>query len=217
MLTRRSGNPSVILLVVCSVLVTSCTSRSQHERPESIGIITHSAGFPTVIRMNQTYILAVQARIYEGDIVETDEVSKLHIQMSDETVFSLGPNSHFVLHEFKYTPFTRAPIARLSLTDGTLRTQTANMMKERRSSFQIKTPLAVIDVTSGDFLIDYQQENTLQVAMATGTGILVSNNNGAVNIVEHRYGTTIIGHSAPQTPKIWPERRINDAFYSLGF
>ena len=216
MLTYRPADSLKILLLV--TLLTGCSSPApQYNGPVSIGIITKSMGFPTVVRKNQTYILAVQARIYEGDIVKTDNGSMLNIQMSDETVFLLGSNSHFVLHSYKYTPHSWAPIARLSLTNGTLRTTTGNIMKKKRTSFEIKTTLAVIDVVSGDFWVGYLGENTLEVALADGAGIYVFNDSGSVNIDNAGYGTSIIGDSAPQTPTIWTEQDLNAVFSTLTF
>ncbi|HIG42757.1 MAG: FecR family protein [bacterium] len=202
--------------LICSVALTACTTTQvqKNTTPTTIGVVTASTGYPKVIRKSSTYILASQAKIYQGDIIETDATSKVLIQMTDETSFSLGPNSHFVLHTYDYSPKKNTAIVKMSFTSGSLRTKTSNLAEPRKRTFEIKTPLAVISVLAADFWSGYlfgENQNTLDVAMITGAGIIATNDHGSVGIVEQGYGTTVIGRSALQTAKRWSRQKTRRA------
>ena len=210
------------IFLICSAALTACntTRIDSNITPTTIGVVTASTGYPKVIRKSRTYILASQAKIYQGDIIETDETSKVVIQMTDETNFSLGPNSHFVMHTFDYSPKKNTAVVKMSFTSGSLRTRTPDLTKSRKKTFEIKTPLAVINVLGADFWSGYlfgENQNTLDVAMINGTGIIATNNHGSVDIVEQGYGTTVIGRSAPQAAKRWSEKKIRHALSNTTF
>ncbi len=200
--------------LICMLALISCSTQPDASGSSSvaIGLVTASKGYPEVFRKNRTYILAAQSRIYAEDIVKTDKNSKVAIQMLDDTTFALGPGSHFVLHNYKYSPDMTAPVAQMSITSGSLRTRTANLMKAKKPSFEIRTPLAVVGVRGTDFWSGFLfGENTLDVAMIEGKGIYIQNPHGAVDIYSDGHGTTVIGDSAPQPPKAWSSRKINRA------
>lgn len=207
--TRGTSNFIQILLLLSLV---ACATTVDPPRESSIGTITVSTGFPRVVRHNHIYILATQAKIYQGDIIETDPTSAIKVKMIDDTIFTLGPNSHFVLHDYQYSLGDRSPRARLSLTSGSLRTSTANITKAWRMSFEINTGLAKIKVAGADFWSGYIfGDNTLDVVLLRGGEIRLKNRNGSIKITHPGEGTTVFGDSAPQSPMRWSRSKVDQA------
>jgi hypothetical protein len=174
--------------------------------------VTRLVGYPEVTRQQRTYILANQSRIYPEDSLRTDKDSRLLITMNDQTTFALGPNSDLVLHQYDYSENLAAPVAQMSFTRGAIRTRTARIMTTGQPRFEIRTPTAVIGVRGTDFWSGFLfGDNDLDVAMVSGKGIYVENELGSVELVTDGWGTTVIGSSAPQPPKIWSSLKINRA------
>tara|TARA_R110002072_G_scaffold89232_4_gene199890 strand:- start:13030 stop:13713 length:684 start_codon:yes stop_codon:yes gene_type:complete len=200
------------IIALLLLLLASCESQPNAEPLTVIGIVAKSSGYPEVTRKNRTYILAAQSRIYAEDILRTDKDSRLILNMRDDSTFALGPNSHFVLHRYDIDASLSAPVAQMSLTSGSVRTKTARIMSATRPRFEIRTPLAVIGVRGTDFWSGYLfGNNTLDVAMVSGKGVYVQNQHGSVELTMDGWGTTVIGDSAPQPPKVWPSQKINRA------
>ena len=197
------------------ILLTACSTADSQPFSASVGIITTSVGFPRVVRKNQMYILAPQARIYQGDVIETDSSSAIKVDMIDDTTFDLGPASHFVLHSYPYSVNGKSNTARMSLTSGSLRTSTVNTATSRRTSFEIKTRLATIEIENADCWSGYiPGANTLDVVMLEGSKIKLRNGHGSIQITTAGYGTTVFGDSAPQSPQQWPQSKLDRSIFA---
>ncbi len=216
MLSSLFNVSKFFLLSVAVAASTACRNiEFQGEKSLiSIGNVTATTGYPKVIRKSRTYMLAGQAKIYQGDIIETDLVSKIAIQMTDKTNFSLGSNSHFILHTYEYSSNLRRAMAKVSITSGSLRTSTANAIGDGKAQFEIKTPLAVINVDSADFWCGYvfgEHQNRLDVTLIEGASIITTNVHGSAELTEPGAGTTVIGGSAPQPSQSWSIQKTNRA------
>ncbi len=203
-------------LLVTIASLTACSNiEFEGERPLiSIGNVTAATGYPILIRKSRTYMLADQAKIYLGDIIETDQVSKIAIQMTDKTQFSLGSNSHFVLHTYEYSPNLRKARAKVSITSGSLRTTTSDIKSNWKAQFEIKTPLAIINVDSADFWCGYvfgENQSRLDVTLIKGTSIITTNIHGSAEVIQPGFGTTVIGRSAPQPSQPWSKQKTTRA------
>ncbi|MCB1645489.1 MAG: FecR domain-containing protein [Pseudomonadales bacterium] len=192
-------------------LLGACNSPTPPGQPTEIGIVTESEGLPEVTRKNQTYILDTQARIYPGDIIRTDSRSRLKIRMRDATTLALARDTHLVLHQYDDHQ-NAAPVARLSLSGGALRTVTGAITRTRKPDFEIRTPLAVVGVRGTDFWTGFIFDDTnLDVAMFEGKGVYVRNDHGDVELQAAGFGTTVNPGAAPQAPRLWSARKINAA------
>ena len=221
MLSRHAHrfSTSLFVFLALSTALTACVTPAKAPLPPiPVGVITDSIGLPTVIRKNQPYILGAQAKIYESDIIETDKDSSVKIRMIDESTFTLGPNSHFVIHNYQLTQGSNASNARMSFTSGSLRTKSANITQTRRARFEIRTPLATVEVLGRDFWIGYLfGENTLDVVLIDGPGIDIENDSGSVSINQFGFGTTVTGDSAPRMPSAWLQSKIELALSETEF
>lgn len=174
-----------------------------------VGIVTTSEGYPEVTRNNRQYMLARQSRIFQDDIIHTDRQSRLWIRLENGSMLSLGSDSHLVVH--RYEANNEAPVTEMSFTSGSVRIQSPLPTPERQR-IQLRTPLATVRTSGSDFWSGYTfGENTLDITMLEGQPTEVENTHGTVQLLESGWGTTVIGDSAPQPPKSWPQRKTDQA------
>ena len=167
---RRIGLATAIFL---PALLSGCFFRTPvSNEPKHIGDVIEATGSPFVIRRNENYIIDVQSRIYEGDIIETDDTSKAQIEMTDRSMIRIGPGSHFVFNRYDYAPGASSPVARMTFTEGSVRIETRDIALARRPTFEVKTPFAVVGAGASDFWAGFIfAANTLDVATLAGNGI----------------------------------------------
>lgn len=204
---RKHVNTHVVFILF-ALLPAACTTQPPTD-PRHIGLVVTYSGMPSVIRNGKTYLLSNQSRIYTGDIVKTDEDSRLNINMIDDTQIMLGRESHFVFHVYKYDPDTFFPLAQMTFTAGSFRARTENVTRAWFGKFEIQTPLAVVQPDDADFWAEFSDsDNTLGVAMIEGKEVRVSNDHGTAQIRQSTFGTSVHAGSAPQKPRRWSGREM---------
>ena len=163
-------------------------------------------------------MLSAQSRIYRGDIIETDEKSKLKIEMNDRSTFILGPNTHLVIHYYKYEARLKGLIARISFTSGSLHTTTVRNTLAHKTRFELTTPLGIVGAQGAEFWSGFTfGQNRLDVVLLDGTKVYAKNSHGTVDITHAKHGTTIMGNSAPKAPESWPSRILTQALSTTQF
>ncbi len=192
-----------MLGLMALISLQGCLTRTVFE-PDKLGTVTHAIGFPSVSRNSQTYILDRESIIYRGDIVNTDENSRIQIGLADGTVLSLGSNSHLVLHTYRIKegkPFASIVTA---FTRGAIRiTRQGDDIDE---AVVLTTPLATVwskgqDVWAGYLLDD--QSRSLDVSMLAGRQVRVSNRDGTSILNQAGYGIKVTTGAAPRGPRVW--------------
>ncbi len=208
--TRLRAASSAVLATL--VLLTSCSTTPGTIGPRVIATVMAVAGAPNTIRKNQSYMLDQQSLIYEGDILQTDAAGKVQVVMIDNTMITLGPNSHLLFHQYKYRDGDAGPTARLTLGNGTLLVDNPTTQKAARQKFEIQTPVALISVKGAMFFGGFLFEpNTLDVALFRGNSVVVSNDHGSTELTKPGSGTSVQGSRGPQPSSAWPAPRRQTA------
>lgn len=204
---RKHVNTRVVF-ILSVLLLTTCTTQLPTD-PQHIGIVTTYTGMPSVIRNGKTYWLSTQSRIYSGDVVKTDETSRLKINMIDDSQIILGQESHLVFHIYDYEPGSFFPMARMTFISGNFRARTENVTRAWFGEFEIQTPLALVRPKNADFWGELSpSDNTLGIALLEGTEVRIANDHGSARIKRQNYGSSVHAGSAPQRPKRWSERKV---------
>lgn len=113
--------------------------------------------------------LAVGFPVYLGDRIITDGNGRLQVQLLDETVFTMGPNSDMVLDEFVYDPPTSVGRVGAAIKKGVFRFVTGLIGKRNPASMKVTTSVGVIGIRGTDFVV------------STGeAGLVIHVNEGAV-------------------------------------
>jgi hypothetical protein len=222
--------PIPVSIILVMLPLVSCRSSNPISEPQPIGVVTATSGFPAISRNSMNYIIGVQSKIYQGDIVDTDEYSRVHISLNDGTVLQLGGNSHLVLNRFSYTHgfFYRhiykymignssnsqdpAPKANLTLTSGSLKTTASAAMQSWRASLLVRTPIAQVDIRGQDSWVGLDAtDSSLQVTMLHGRWVAVENSHGETRLNQSGMGVTVGASTAPQVARQWSDRQLTAA------
>ncbi|XOV87439.1 MAG: FecR domain-containing protein [Pseudomonadota bacterium] len=195
-------------LIATLLLLAGCSTAPGSIGPRVIATVTATVGAPNTIRKNQSYVLDQQSLIYEGDILQTKAAEKVQVVMIDNTIITLGPNSHLLFHEYSYREGDRGPRARLTLGSGTLLVDNPATQKSGRGKFAIQTPVATITVKGARFFGGFLFEpNTLDVALLRGDSVVIANAHGSTELTLPVSGTSVQGDRGPQPPSAWPDAR----------
>ncbi len=205
----------LLALLSGTLLLTACTAKPLRIT-DDIGMVTVSSGFPSVMRHNQTYMLANESTIYPDDILDTDEDSKIQIRLVDGTLVSLGSNSHIVFHSFEYDQYKIWANIDVTFTGGAIRVTRPGY--DGSGQILIATPLAAIASNSDDFWAGFVfAGRTLGITMFSGGPIAVSNRDGSTELTRPGNGVKVAAGAAPQAPQAWESGMIETATKSTTF
>lgn len=137
--------------------------------------------------------------------------------MRDGTLLTLGANTEFVV-----AAVTPGGAARFEFLKGAFRALTGKTPGEAASSWQVRTPVAVIGVRGtelwGGFDLLHAGAQTLDVVMLDGHGVWVQNDHGVTELNKALDGTTVRGAgSRPAELKPWGENKLNAAVATVAW
>lgn len=128
-------------------------------KPEAIGSIKMLKGISEVLHETETIAVTRQQDLYVDDAIFTQDNSRAEINLVDDTSFTLGPNSHFIVNEFSFTqsqPENEASKDSLIATihKGVLRIVTGLIGKNKENQLAIKSAFtSTIGVRGTDFTV----------------------------------------------------------------
>ena len=195
------------------------------------GRIVYVSGSVTVERAGKTYLAVRNAKVIEGDLIKTRSGGRIHIRMSDRSLFSLKPNTEFRIEEYRFAEPIEAkgrvfqpesqsdiqpePRGFYRLLRGGLRAVTGLIGKEERERYSIRTLVATIGVRGTSFTADLSDPDLLASSEGTTLGVggptlTVGVGSGAV-ILTNTSGTLVLENgefgrvTSPNTP---PQRLL---------
>jgi hypothetical protein len=159
--------------------------------------------------------LGVGDAVYSGERIATDKSTSVHIKFADESRFSLGPNTEFVIEKFKYKQgadedafhsrvlkgvfrFVSGLIAHSKGRDMTVRARVATIgirgtQVEGEVTDRQEKDGATVDASAKIVLMEPEEEGRQ-------TSIVVYNEFGSVVIDKPGYGTEIPDEKSPPSP-----------------
>jgi hypothetical protein len=117
----------------------------------SVGSVAALKGKAAVIRNNTALPAKVGLALQKDDQIKTDAKTKMQIIFSDETIITIGKNSHFAVNE--YIADSSDQKADFSLFKGTMRTISGGIGKANPSKFKIKTKTATMGIRGTNFIV----------------------------------------------------------------
>ncbi|WP_370276143.1 tandem-95 repeat protein [Roseovarius indicus] len=122
-------------------------------RTDPIGQVETVSGTATVQRVDGTVeTLTVGMKVYQNDVVRTDEGGKLSVTFVDGTMFTLASASRMVLDELVYTPEGDANSAAFSLVEGSFVFVAGQVAKT--GDMEVNTPSATMGIRGTTVLVD---------------------------------------------------------------
>jgi hypothetical protein len=210
----------LLFLVLFPVLflMPACTTTFESPGPtEVVGAIVDSTGYPSVLRHSRPYILAPQSRLYEGDVITTDNQSLVYLTLGNNTVIKLGCESQLLITEFQAGEDTDSSFARVTLSRGSMELgrRDNGSRPTGANEIEISTSIALVSTTSETLWLGYTKKNTSLDVVSLGSEIVnVSNRDGKVALASPYMASTTIAGSAPRTAITWSQKKFNDAIDS---
>jgi len=159
--------------------------------------------------------LAVGDAVYAGERIWTDKGTSVHIQFSDQSRFSLGPNTEFVIDKFKFKQGTEEDAFHSRVIKGVFRFVSGLIAHGKGRDMKVTARVATIGIRGTQVegeVIDRQEKDGVTVDASARivlmepeeegkqTSIVVFNDFGSVVIDKPGYGTEIPDEKSPPSP-----------------
>jgi hypothetical protein len=118
-----------------------------------IGQIKVSKGQVTVERNGQLQPALVGMRLQTADTVKTGTDGSVGINMSDNSLLSLGPNSSLALSRYEFDSTTNQGAFDTLLQKGSLAVVSGRIAKQAPDAMTVRTPNAILGVRGTEFVV----------------------------------------------------------------
>lgn len=145
---RMNANWLGAIAMTATLLALNAESRA-----DDIGQIKSVKGQVTIERASQSLPATVGARIQTSDAVKTGIDGSIGINMSDNSLLSLGPNSQLSLDRFEFDASTNLGTFESSLNKGTLAVVSGRIAKQSPDAMTVRTPFALLGVRGTEFVV----------------------------------------------------------------
>ncbi|MBO6563545.1 MAG: FecR domain-containing protein [Pseudomonadales bacterium] len=186
-------------------LSTGCVQQAPFTAvQDAVGQVTHADGFPSVTRNARPYILDEASRLFTTDLIRTDNQSRLTIEFTGGQVVHLDPNTQLLISSVEQRPGEHR--YRFSLTSGSLMIEGHDAVPDRLT---IRSSIAQVTTDSGSIWMGYDRNSpTLRIISLNNASIIVSNDDGKVELTTAGQTTTVSPGSAPGAITTWSPERI---------
>lgn len=137
----------------CAALVLLAMGSVASAEPVAIGKAKIVNGKVLVIRGSVKTQLKVNDVLNQHDVFETGADGSLGITFTDNTSFSVGPNSHVAIDTYFFDPKNLKGNMVAQLKKGTMMVRSGELTRQQPGSVQIKTPRTVLGVRGTTFVV----------------------------------------------------------------
>jgi hypothetical protein len=141
------------LLVVMLLAIPGVT----HAEVVSIGKAKIVSGKVLVVRGTAKTQIKVGDALNEHDVFETGADGSLGITFTDNTSFSIGPNSNVAIDTYFFDPKNLKGNMLAKLKKGTMMVRTGELTRQQPGSIKIKTPRTVLGVRGTTFVVSVDE------------------------------------------------------------
>jgi len=145
-------------MIFSLLILLFCISQAEAVHPDSIGHIQTLNGTATILRGDKS-IPAVRALpVFRGDTIRTSKTGSLGIVLTDDTTFSLGPNSEIVMADYQFNPRDGKYSMITKMVKGTFSYISGLIGKLSPNSIKMDIPNATISVRGTKLLINIEAD-----------------------------------------------------------
>ena len=162
--------------------------------------------------------------VYLGDSINSHEDAGMQLMLLDETVFTVGADTEFVIDDFVYDPVTGVGNVSASLAKGVLRFVTGSIAQGDPEDMQINLPAGTIGIRGTFGIVSLQNNQILVVMLGPGfdnnTGarfgfLEVTSGGQTVSLTSPQFGTTFGIGEIPAPPFLLSNEEIAGIMASL--
>ncbi|HXU74145.1 MAG TPA: FecR domain-containing protein [Polyangia bacterium] len=140
----------------CVAIVVAWSARAAAEAP-SIGKAKIVKGQVTVVRGSKKEPVKIGDVLNEHDVFETGPDGSLGITFTDNTSFSIGPNSRVAIDTYFFDPKNLKGNLLANLKKGTMMVRSGELTRQQPGSVQVKTPRTVLGVRGTTFVVSVDE------------------------------------------------------------
>ena len=118
----------------------------------NVGKIVALKGDVTIERENQSFVGKVGTEVFESDEIFTKNNSKIQLLLNDNTVITIGNNSHFKINQYLFDEKNEDVKANFGLLKGAFRTITGKIGKIAPSKFKLNSKTSSIGIRGTQIL-----------------------------------------------------------------
>jgi hypothetical protein len=122
--------------------------------PSAIGIIKVVRGTVTIGRVTGNVPGALGTAILETDQITTGADGAVGVTFLDNSLLSLGPNSHLSVERFKFNSTTHEGDFDSVLQRGKLAVISGKIAKHKEDAMKVRTPSSIIGVRGTEFVVE---------------------------------------------------------------
>lgn len=141
----------------------------------SVAAITAIQGKAIVQRDTKQIPATLGAKLENKDILITKERTKVQMIFNDETIVTIGKNSHFSIEEYIMGDSSSSSV-KFNLLEGAMRTITGKIGKIAPEKFSVKTKTALIGIRGTNFTILEDKDTSQQIYCTYGAIDIAINN-----------------------------------------
>jgi hypothetical protein len=187
---------------------------------QSIGKITTLEGQASITRADGTTVSVESGlKVFQNDIVETNEGGTIGIVFIDDTSFVLGESGRIVIDELIYSPSENEGSMAFSVVQGVFSFVSGEIAKTGSSSMVVKTPVATIGVRGTKVAGKAAAEgevNTITLLPDQGgaVGEISVRNSEGFRVLNQPFQTTSLdsAFNAPSFPQVIPESAVQNLY-----
>ena len=165
-----------------SSLIDKAKALKQRSLQPKIGVAAAVNGNFQVKLPDGTWMkLSSGKAIHFNDEIRSGSKARMQVMLNDETVFTLGPNTHLVMDTFVYDSSQPTP----DIKKGVFRFVTGQVDGNRPDVDKIKLPVGTIGIRGTDFITNYDPlSKTAHVVLYEGKVDIITDNGNKVEPID---------------------------------
>ncbi|MFO1127357.1 MAG: FecR family protein [Rhodospirillales bacterium] len=200
-----------LLLLLLGVLLPAAA-----RAVEPAGTVTRVQGSATATMSNGfARTLYVESTVLVGDRLQTASGARLQIRLSDGATVTLGEDSEMTIEVYGRAEDDGLGV--LKAVSGAFLAASGALAKLGPDRMTIETPSAVLGVRGTEVWGRIRDETSVEVALLSGTGVVVLTPEGTADMTEPGTGLTVGVGTAPPAPTPWSAERLAAAAASVAF
>lgn len=208
------------LLITCLFPRLSCAIQEDHAATPANGSGYVQALIGEVYRISEggvTEALHVKDPINPGDVIVTEEKSRIQIVFRDSTVVTFGENSRVRLQSYDWQEKDKNGNFHLSIKEGIFRIIGGKLTKHSPKNFTTDTPSASIGIRGSSYAGSVAGDR-LRVFLYSGIGIDVTNAKGSVPLLAKGLGTDVADWlTAPTLARQFSQQEMDELLQPTSF
>jgi hypothetical protein len=145
------------LAILVSLFTLAFVASTNAAEPAMIGKAKIVNGAVVVVRGSAKLPMKVGDPIKEKDVFETGADGSLGITFTDNTSFSIGPNSKVAIDTYFFDPKNLKGGMNANIKKGTMMVRSGELTRQQPGSVKIKTPRTVLGVRGTTFVVSVDE------------------------------------------------------------